>query len=76
MSHGREHEPQTAPERLQAAREGRGEDRSAEIERNVESADQELTEQGRERERTLERERMLEQERERSIAHERPTHSI
>ncbi len=44
-------ERQTALERLQAARAGRGEDRSVEIERNVESAGADLTEQDRERQR-------------------------
>jgi len=66
--------PETALERLQAARESRDEDRSAEIERNVESAGADLTEQDRERQRMLERERVL--ERQRAIEREEPDYSI
>ena len=65
--------PQTALERLQAARAGRSEDRSAEVERNVESAGADLTEQDRERQHVLERERVL--ERQRSIEREGPDYS-
>lgn len=61
-------------ERLQAAWESRGEDRSAESERNVESAGQDLTEQDREKPRMPERERILELER--SIAREGRRSSI
>lgn len=61
-SRGAEEGPQTALERLRAARESSGEDRSAEIERNVESAGVDLMEQGQERQRVLEQERALERQ--------------
>lgn len=54
--------PETALERPQAARAWRAEDRSVEMERNVESAGHALTQQDRERERALERQRAAERE--------------
>ena len=57
-------------ERLQAARDGRGSDAAGDVERNIESAGQEVQQQGRERER------VLEQEQERVAERERPSHSI
>jgi hypothetical protein len=61
--------PRTASlEPLQATREGRGDNRSAEIERNVEISGVDLTEQDRDRARVLELDR--------SIAREGPDYSI
>ena len=64
--------PSSALERLQAARAARGEERGAEVERNVESAGHALSQHDRERERALEQEQAL--ERQRAVEREGPSH--
>lgn len=68
--------PQTALERLQAARDSRGRDTGADVVRNEERAGLELQQQDAARERALEqeRERLLEQER--TAERDGPEHSI
>lgn len=66
--------PQTALERLQAARESRGRDAGVDVEHNEDRAGHELQQQDKEREQVLEQERLKEQER--VAAREGPSHSI